>query len=839
MSTPFICRQCIARLTQSQVKPFKSKRFRFHTQAVSTSELQSTWAFPEEQWREPSVEYDVTRHVEPQLPPPHSLQVSQGPRDESVVERKHQWDGRLKGFTPRRRPDVAKAARELRVTNSQELKRKILQCLGDYELVREDLMRMYGLSRQEARHAVNQLERLLWGRYSKVEAAERLDLFHIWKKHFNELLHLAQSSHFTTRPDTDSTGTDDETHPTKQDIATVRDVWFRLSQERREALWPQVIVSAFRSNPSTLLSLIQATFQASWCPNYAVEDLVYFLFRALDNTQDDGGRRQQVIELMFFLLENSPPRYLVLEQMTIKKAISWLPTSRVVELYETLRRIEAPLHPNTMLQFASRLARESKYKVQAADVIHSLSKRPGFDINSPAAASVCTTLLTLKEEDGLPEDHAAPDELFKMLLDAGFRPNLLSLTALMRNFCIRGRVEIAWSIFDLLLERGNEPDGYVLSTLLNGSKRSLDVKSFQRTVDLIESRKGWSPQLVNDLLDFIYQENELQAVPGRRQRKSMSAKAWRMMVQVYAKFFDLAPLQKLTLFPLENLLAPGSNKEAPAHLKQLNQVLAALPPRPDALLMKPDSVTLGVMLMAHFRSINSPERLRAYYHHIMKLLHKDDRTVVSLVKDRGTWIHDIFLREFMQFRQTLETGVRMVQNMHDRAKREKKERGENILHPPPSVHTYTILMNGLKNHRHTRGVITALYTMIKEGIKPNIVTWNTVIGTLPREGYLEDTVRVMRYLEHIGLESNDHTVRAVTRLSKYRKKRIASLLKRQKKKPVHFGDQLSFAKSLLNIWERREKDEQNVDQMSMRSARRILKDGSEIETRSTTSAAGG
>lgn len=695
-------------------------------------------------------------------------------------------------------------------------------------------MRIYGLSRQEARHAVNQLERSLWGRHSKVEAAERLDLFHAWKKHFNELLHMAQSSHFTTEPAADSTGTDDETHPRTQDLATVRDVWLRLSQERREALWPQVIVSAFRSNPSTLFSLVQATFQASWCPNYAVEDLVYFLFRTLDNIQNNEGRRQQVIELMFFLLKKSPPRYLVLEQMTIYKAISWLPTSRVVELYETLKKIESPLNTNTMLQFASRLARESKYKVQAADIIHSLSKMPGFDINSPAAASVCTTLLTLGEEGGLPDDHAAPDELFKMLLDAGFRPNLLSLTALMRNFCVRERVEIAWSIFNLLLERGNEPDGYVFSTLLNGSKRSLDMESFQRSVDLIESRKGWSPRLVNDVLDFIYQENESQAVSRRRQRKSTSAKAWRMMVQVYAKFFDLAPLQKLTLFPLENLLAPGSSKEAPAHLRQLSQILGALPSRPDALLMKPDSITLGLMLIAHFRTMNRPNRLQAYYRHIMKLLYQGDRTVVSLVKDKGTWIHDIFIQNFMQFRQTLESGIQIVQNMHDKAKQEKKERGENILHPPPSVHTYTILMNGLRNHRHTRGVITALNTMIKEGIKPNIVTWNTVIGALSREDYLEDTVRVMRYLEQIGLESNDRTVREVTRLSKYRKKRIASLLK-SPKKPVYFGDQRSFAESLLNIWERREKDEQNLDRMPMRTARRKLKEDSGIETPNTTS----
>ncbi|KAI1416327.1 hypothetical protein F5Y13DRAFT_177855 [Hypoxylon sp. FL1857] len=837
MSTPFICRQCIARLTQSRVKPVKLKlnRPQLHTQAVSTSVLQPTWGLPEKQRREPSVEHEDTRDPAPQSSS-YSLQVSQSPRDESVVVETPQWHGHLKKFIPRRQADVKAVAHELRVTNSQDLKLKILHCLGNYEIVREDLMLIYGLSREEARHAVKQLERLLWACHSRVEAAERLDLFHTWKKNFNELLHMAKGSHLTTKPDAGPTETDDETHTTKQDVETVKDVWHRLSQERRENLWPQMMVSAFRSNPRTLCALVQATFHASWCPSYAVEDLVYLLFRTLDNVQGRRSRHQQVTELIFFLLENCPPRYLVLEQMTIQKVISWLPTSRVVELYEALKRVETPLHPNTMLQFASRLARESKYKVQAADVVHSLSNMPGFDINTPAAASVCTTLLTVKEGE-LPGDHAAPDELFKMLLDAGFRPNILSLTALMRNFCVRGRVEIAWSIFNLLIERGNEPDGYVFSTLLNGSKRSLDVKFLQRSVDMIEAHKAWSSHLVNDLLDFIYQENESQNERRRSQRKRTTARAWRMMVRLYAKFFDLAPLQKVTLFPLENLLAPGTNNGTPAHLKQVDQIISTLPPRPDALLMQPDALTLVLMLRAHFRTIDNPIPLQAYYRRIRKLLYKRDRTVVNLIKDKGSWIYDIFLRDFLQFGQTFEGGIRMVQNMHDQAKREK-ERGENILHPPPSVHTYTILMNGLRNHGHTQGVITALNTMIKEGIEPNIVTWNTVIGALLREDHLEDAVRVMRYLKHIGLESNDRTVREVKCLTRHQRRRLTSLLKNLKTRAVDFSDERSFAKSLLGIWEKRESDEENADRMSPKTFRKIFMGGSEIEGSSTTSADG-
>ncbi|OTB09219.1 hypothetical protein M426DRAFT_134725 [Hypoxylon sp. CI-4A] len=817
MSTPFICRQCIARLTRSRAGKSRSKGFQLHTQAASTSIQQPTWGFSGR--RESPVnhhiadDYKVGESTLDSTPTPSRVQ------NEAAVEQKPR-DFHLKKVVPRPRKDINRISK-IRVTGSQDLKKKILGSLGNYDLVHRDLMTLYGLTHMDAKHAVSQLKRLLWGRDSMEEAGARLDLFLDWKKHFNEFSQIADGSLPTTKTD-GHTSMEDLAHPARQELETVKDVWQRLDRGRRELLWPQMILSTFRSSPNTLPTLVQATFQSSWCPSYIVEDLVYLLFQAAEHVQNKKTSRQQAVELILFLFANSPPRYLVLDEKTIWKLVYSVHPSKLIEIYETLIKIEHPLQTDTSLHFARRLARESRYKLQAADIIRSLANMPGFNINSPAVASVCTTLLTVEDGD-LPDDHAAPDELFKMLLEVGFRPNLLNLSALMQNFCVRGRVEVAWNIFDSLVQRGIEPDAHVFSTLINGSKRVLDAESLRHAVDMTEASKGWSPHLVNDLLGYIYRQNETRNEPRRRQKKMNTQSAWRLMVQIYTKFFKLAPLQKLTRFPLENLLVSGHhNRQLPAHLKRISQLTEALKPRADVLLMQPDSFTLTLMLSAHFRSINNPMRLQMYYKYFMKLLHKSDPTITKIIKDRGNTIRDIFIRDFMQFKPTLNAGIRMVQAMLANSKREEKKLGQHIFHPPPSVHTYTTLMNGLRNQGRFQGVITVLNMMIKEGVTPNIVTWNIVIGTLLRGGFIKEAVKVMRHMEQIGLQSNTRTIESVTRLSKSKKKRVALLMRKLAERPVNYADQRAFAESLLRIWQRKD-DPDPEDQISMRRVRQIMR----------------
>ncbi|KAI1085335.1 hypothetical protein F5B20DRAFT_567945 [Whalleya microplaca] len=778
MPTPFICRQCIARLAKSSTRRPESKRSRLHTQGLQTPNPPAGWLFPAGRNFQQDQEGGVAG--EPEKP--------------QIL-----WDGELKRYVPHRRPDVKQLVTEPRATTPHELKVKILRAFGEYRIVHEDLMYIYNLSHQEARHAAGQLERLLRG-YLVRDAGIRLDLFHNWKKNFRSLSQMVDRLLLDSKTHTSSDEKVAWACLQEQDPAIMRAAWHKLPQDRRESLWPQMILSAFNSNPSGLSSFIRATFHPSWSPSYIVEDVVYFLCRVSETGVANEKMKQDLASLVMFLLKICPPRYMNLEQVVIRRVISLMPTSSLVELYELLKRAEHPLHQNTLLHFASRFAKVSEYKENAAELLYSLMNVPGFDINSPVSASVCTSLLTLDNSDTFPDGRAAPDLLLKLLMDGGYRPNILGLSALMRNFCVRGHIETAWQIFDLLLQHGITPDPHVYSILLNGSKHTSDVTTIRTLTRAIISHSSWTVVLANDFLNLIFRENGAQNERRRRQRKKAN-NAWRPMLQVYTKLFHLAPLQKLTLFPLENLFILGGQPPNPKYSTYLTSMAAIIPPQPKHLLT-PDSVTLLTMLGAHMQSINGPRNIRRYYRHFMQLLRKGDPVALKLIEDQGTRLYDIFIRAIMQFRNSVRFGMGIVTRMMMRANREQKRLGgggggRNERFPPPSVHTWTILLNGFKNHGHMRGAVGVLNMMITTGgVQPNLVTWNALITAFARVGNVAGAVRAMRYLEQAGFHSDDRTVAAFQLLSKPQREHAIRLLEKSRHLPVDPRDPRAFLEDL-------------------------------------------
>ncbi|KAI1105087.1 hypothetical protein F4804DRAFT_305079 [Jackrogersella minutella] len=818
MSIPFICRQCIARLTRSHVGRFRPKSSQSHFRAISTSTQQPTWTFSEAQMQDTSIGYDVTDDHEAEPFTSYREEVvPEAPQDGSVLGENLEYIRRI--------PHLPKKSKLPHISRDDDfggLRKKILASHGPYRGIRSDLVQMYGMSVREARHAALQLERLFFGQPAMVEAGHRLDRFHEWKKHFNELTELAKNTlPTTTEANVDSAKTD----TAMQNEHTVKDTWDRYDQARRESLWPSIIISVLRSrNVDTLPTFIRDTMDYSWCPSYIIEDVMSLLLYSLRGAKDVGSRRQEVIDLVYFLVDASPPRYLIVEQSVIRRMIQRLPIPRLLMFYEALQRIQHPLHSHTLLQLASRLAHVSKYKLQAAQIIHSIPTASGFcadkpfNINSPSGASVCSTLLTIEEGDELPGEDAAPDVLFKLLLEAGHRPNMLNLSAIIRNFCLRGRLEVAWSIFNNLIEFGMEPDAYVFSILLNGSKQNLDIESLRRDVDMIEGRKVWSLFHLNDFLDFIYRYGESQEEARRHNRKRITAKAWRLMVQLYAKYFKKGLLQKFTLFPLRNMINRAEDDTPIKFLKEINRLIANLPQQPKDKLLEPDTITLEVMFRAHFRTLEDPRLLRMYYRHFMELLKKEDPTIIQFIKDRGTVVRDMFLRDFMQFEQTYRVGIQMVEFMHLNAAREVEKHGKNEIYIPPSLHTYTILINGLRNHRQCRGAIKALNMMISAGLTPNLVTWNIIIKALLWDQRYEQAVMVLQHLEQIGLRVNDRTMQQFTQLGLDKRRRIADIMTRYEKHPVDLKDQRAFAETLLQVWERQLEEIPDID---MRLARKI------------------
>ncbi|KAH8156226.1 hypothetical protein CIB48_g12021 [Xylaria polymorpha] len=804
MPIPFICRKCTARLAGSTFSLFRPNRPRLYSTAIPAEQPTYAVVLPARYDHVQQPESSQPKHVIEALEAHGGNHSAISLASSTPQQGQNEWasetatteDGDFRTFVPKRRAEVDQLAGLSPGHDARELKAKILGARGDYKIVDRDLEVFYALSPSEARHAVGQLERLLWGRSDMLSAAVRLDQYHAWKKNYSAVLRNsdAASSVGANNPSTGLARAGTAFHQSK--TASMKTAWQGLDRGMRQRLWPAMVLFALESELHTLPILIQSTFDPSWCPSYVVEDVLYFLFRRhqqelQNNAQGDCGQTQQAIEaIASFVLHNCPPRYLVLEQTVLHFILSPLPTSELAPFHQLLLAIEHPLHSNTLLHLASRFAKGPDTKMYAVDILRVLTGRPGFDLNTPAAASVCTSLLALKESEPLPDEHAAPDILFEFLLKQGFRPNLLQLSALVRNFCIRGHTDTAWKIFELMFQLGLEPDQHVYSILLNASKQNHDMVSLERIFNIITSRNAWSTTLMNDFLDLIFRENEWQPERRRRQRKTGN-NAWRPMFQLYAKFFDLAPLQKFALFSLENLV--GTYGVPLKHQTTATRLAESLMPQPDNKLMQPDSTTLCLMIGAYLRSILTPKYANRYYNFFFGLVNRKDPAALGLLAGQRTLVVDHFLRTLMQFKQTTALAVRRLRKMINAAIKEKMEDGHNLHHHPPTIHTWTIMLNGLKNHGDMRGVVALLDMMTNVSrIKPTLPTWNAVIQGFARTRNVSGGVKAVRSLEKAGFQPNDQTLKALRMFPRPLLDQVLAQLEMMRKAPEKFQTPNTF-----------------------------------------------
>ncbi|KAK5628609.1 hypothetical protein RRF57_004324 [Xylaria bambusicola] len=776
MPIPLACRICAARLARSSFRLLELNTSSLHTKVIPVqrpSHALTLGSRSDRAWKpessEPHGPDGIFEGVSEgdSAPSLSSPALSRG-RDDELLESAAYWNGEINKFVPRRTPAAQQLASLPVADNARELKTRILGAKGEYLFCHKDLVALYNLSHQEARHAVGQLERLLWGNLDLQVAAQRLDQYLAWKQGFATILSALENTKSDSQVETVSrTG----------DSAAVMTAWRRLEGDRRERHWPQIVLAVAHSDPYLLATLVESTFDPSWCPSYIVEDVLYLLERQRKRTpprsRDYSVVQQEIKAVATFVLNKCPPRYLALEQTVLHSVLSTMSISELTQFFELLKTIEHPLHANTLLHLASRFAKSFDTKLNALDILDVLTEIPGFDLNSPAAASVCTSLLTLNENEPLPDEKAAPDLLFEFVIKKGLRPNLLGFSALMRNFCLRGHLDTAWKIFDLMLQHGLEPDRHVYSILLNGSKQSLDSACFESIFNIITARNDWSPILLNDFLGLLFRENESQTEQRRRQRKSNDA--WRPMLQLYAKFFDLDPLQKFTLFPLDNMI--GLRSVQPKYATTSVRLAESLMPLPDSRLLQPDSTTLSLMIGAHIRSLNTSKYVIRYYNTFVNMVKRKDPSALALLANHGTLMFDIFLRALLQFKETIRFAINEVQKSIKAANSEKQRYGVNLHHHPPSLHTWTILLNGLKNHKDTHGAVAVIDMMANVGgVKPNLSTWNALIQALAKIGNTGGVVKAIWSLEKAGFQPDEKTIKAFNMLPRpLKEKAIAQL----------------------------------------------------------------
>lgn len=619
-----------------------------------------------------------------------------------------------------------------------------------------------------------------------------------------------------------------------------------------------LISVALRYAPDKLhlvLESVLRTYEEPWMPEfYVVEDVLELLasrLREMKESRDREAFAEKVADLIIYALENSRSRYIQISQATIYPVLDALPAAGIESYYNRLLASDCYLHPFTHLQFASRLAKSLPTKDLSAQILEYLTRSGLLDINSPVAASVCTSILTFSKGSlaTLDGQSATPADLFRHLHSIGLIPNVITYSAIIRGLCLKKDLKTALDVFGVMKDHGVQPDAFTYSILINGCKQCLDFDTFTELAIQACDANIRDPVVWTDVLHGAY----MCTLRERKQKNGPRRAPLHIMNEIYSRIFDVRPLQP---FITERLTELGHfyirEKWTPDALKRIPQ---EIPPLPPLEVLQPGSDTLAVMILGLVRCLPMPYDVVAFYSRFRNMLRQGDPVAELIVRERGTFVHDIVLRNLVKWRGTLRVALDIIRDMtrdigrdvhqitpqqslaatprpHRQRARIADAEAANagvvtassqdlqagaeteelidvegnpvpevkstaadgkashlssespwprvlqseaaalyaddnsakprspILHPAPSVYTWSILMHGFMRNGQPENAEHILTIMREHGVESNIVTWNTLAAGYAKMQKVPEAVDAMRRLETHGFEADDWTMRA-------------------------------------------------------------------------------
>ncbi|KAK4113960.1 hypothetical protein N656DRAFT_707225 [Canariomyces notabilis] len=560
-------------------------------------------------------------------------------------------------------------------------------------------------------------------------------------------------------------------------------------------MWPSVMLACLKECPARAIELLHATVEPGVTPPYAVADVLGFIVRWMTIRQGeiDPALESQLPPLLLRILSCSPPQSFEFKQWIIHRVItSCHDTQTLATLYSELRRYGHFLSKWTRLHIASRLGKDLRYKSAAFRILDEIAEKREMDLNGPAFASVVTSLLTfpLAEEDDSRTSLRQPQRLreLEQLLFEGvhswkdFSPNLITLTTLMQGFCHNKDYAGAWAVHDLMRNQGIEPNAYVYSILLSGSKWAGSFRSGDRVISDAPADVLRNPVILNDLLHFM-----LLSAERETRRRTPFVRVFPAMLLVYIRFFKLEPLQKLYPSDLTRWLTDENLGEEWDWMGKMAPIINKLPVLGPQERLDPKADTLRIMTLGYISSLTDPYGVIAFYSRFCSLLRAGDEHALALIK-LGSRVHDLIIKALTRFEGMLRVAISILEDMlKDTAARkaasttatdritpiadQQPQQGMNAdlpIHPEPRDTTWNIILDAFcrnPNENLKSQLERVLQMMQRHGVKANKITWTLL--TFAYANWQNPALVAKTYSEMVGAgyDADEYVDRAFARLN--------------------------------------------------------------------------
>lgn len=628
-----------------------------------------------------------------------------------------------------------------------------------------------------------------WGflrhKYADAELKQAQRAFDYWKRQFYKITKKSKS---ISNPS-------EILSPLLQheDISAMRQAWQELEPGERRRQWPKLMLSIIRSAPSKTVMVLNATLDPL-PPGYAINDVLAFCATRAAEAEPLQNRQhtlasEALLDLAVHMLEDIPQGEIPFRQRTFGLLAKALPAEQTNELYNTLQRTLRQLHPNTKLQFAAKLGRHVHTKPVAFEILKQLAE-DGYNLQLPQFSSTLTTLLHSPISAESPSTATQPfssKAALEHFMEQGYTPNTVTFTAFLDSMAHEVECEEVIRLALLFAESGVKLDARTWSNLFRTAKHSMNVNNISKALDVAKVASVGYREVLNNALHAVFYFATMELRDGRPQVATNSS-IFKPMLRMYAKQFDLEPLQRWLPDTLPLLLdtAPLGSHSA------LQDTQSSLPREYDGPILatitdlfsnnstkklKPSSTTIATMLRAYIRSLHSSYDLLSYYNFFKQRLEESSNSGSlwpDMMKDQGSLIHDTFILSMTNKRGMVRPALSVFGDMlrdylkHsaiDEAGSSRIQTPYTSAHPPPSLITFNLLIRGLFSQGDVKMAEKVIQVMKEHGHEPDKVTWNTLIRGYSSMQSVNRTVTTLQAMESSGLKPDAFTFKAFGKLN--------------------------------------------------------------------------
>ena len=513
-------------------------------------------------------------------------------------------------------------------------------------------------------------------------------------------------------------------------------LWYHLRIHQRLSRWQEVMLWCLQNDPMKALNILRVasigpTFRP---PRYMAQDCLHFLARYFLFTYQERPNPAALSTLWLTTMEfvDCDPaedrRLFPVAQDVIQMLLRHCADAETLSLYHKLCANHAKLHFNTLLHFLQRFVDMGKLEL-CMELLKKLTRNAGVKLlSSDQVLSGCVKLL--RTNWGIGGTFRVQSIILSQMLEMGVRPDTHMYNIIMLNMIEGGDFSAAWQTYDLLQESGHSNDRVTYHILAKGAGLSRNAKVLQMVLE--ENPNTEDLYLISEILGAI---SELS--PG----DEFSA-----MFEYYEKHLDLRPLQELGICSAEVV----SSQDPELHGRW------------------PSEYILGRMIIACNKCQPSASELIQRYEIFSDRVRRGHPLITPVT--RYVSVANSFIFAFGQSRTTLEYCTTVLKDMLS-----PPPSTDSTLHAPPTVQTWNILMLSYQRHKQKHAAAKVLSMMRMRGLKPDVVTWTTLIHGLAAMQDIEGTIGALRQMEREGFRPNAWTINA---LDRYRdRKKLLDMLK--------------------------------------------------------------